>query len=83
MPGINCLISAQGITQQTQNTIDNYLQRLEAIFPHLQFTKLIPCREVLISISQHRGYRVYTEKYRGWQIFHELQDNSFLTQAFQ
>ena len=83
MPGINCLINAQGITQQTQNTIDNYLQRLEATFPHLQFTKLMPCREVLMSISQHRGYRVYTEKYRGWQIFHELQDNSFLTQAFQ
>ncbi|HNW24964.1 MAG TPA: asparagine synthase-related protein [Candidatus Cloacimonas sp.] len=83
MPGINCLINPKGITQQTQKTVDDYLQSFGDTFPHLKLVSLLPCREVLITISQHKGYQVWTEEFQGWQIFHELQDNSFLTPAFK
>ncbi len=83
MPGINCLINPKCITQQTQNTVADYLQSFADTFPHLKFASLLPCREVLITISQHKGYQVWTEEFQGWQIFYELQDNSLLTPAFK
>ncbi|MDD3869684.1 MAG: asparagine synthase-related protein [Candidatus Cloacimonetes bacterium] len=81
MPGINCLINAKGITPQNRNTIDLHLQRFGATFPHLQLANFMPCSEVLLTFSQHQGYQVYTESYKGWQIFHELQDNILITQT--
>lgn len=81
MPGINCLINAKGITPQNRNTIDLHLQRFGATFPHLQLANFMPCSEVLLTFSQHQGYQVYTESYKGWQIFHELQDDVLITQT--
>ena len=81
MPGINCIINAKGISKQTLNIIDLHLHKFGATFPHMQFTNLMPCQEGMLTISQHLGYQVYTESYKGWQIFHELQDKIIITQA--
>ena len=80
MPGITCLLSNQA--GPIAPAASSHLDSLKATFPHLEIATGNPAPNAFVCQAQNAGYRVAEGDYRGWRVYHEMQDSPALAEGF-